>query len=222
MTKISCINDLQCSLYRDFLMDPFDLLSEYTKDELINFYDENFDIEFKQGFRRKDFIQEIERFYNRFCQNKNEGDDTQIEIEIPSNEEVRKVYTEEEAIKFVEENFLSVTDYYYDYENEFDYSYTSLYHLKHVEKTDKQEKYIDEPIFVGTEIVVSKSMIRVIDKEEYDNTSYLSTFFERDNDENWILNDNVEIISEDFFYSLKERCDEYIESINEMIEMTED
>lgn len=221
MAQISCINDLQCSLYRDFLMDPFDILSDYTKDELINFYDENFDIEFKQGFRRKDFIQEIERFYNRFCQNQNE--DREIEIEIPSNEEEeRKVYTEEEAIKFVEENFLSVTDYYYDYENEFDYSYTSLYHLKHVEKTDKQEKYIDEPIFVGTEIVVSKSMIRVIDKEEYDNTSYLSTFFERDNDENWILNDNVEIISEDFFYSLKERCDEYIESINEMVEMTED
>lgn len=221
MAQISCINDLQCSLYRDFLMDPFDILSDYTKDELINFYDENFNIEFKQGFRRKDFIQEIERFYNRFCKNQNE--DREIEIEIPSNEEEeRKVYTEEEAIKFVEENFLSVTDYYYDYENEFDYSYTSLYHLKHVEKTDKQEKYIDEPIFVGTEIVVAKNMIRVIDKEEYDNTSYLSTFFERDNDENWILNDNVEIISEDFFYSLKERCDEYIESINEMVEMTED
>ena len=222
MTKISCINDLQCSLYRDFLMDPFDLLSEYTKDELINFYDENFDIEFKQGFRRKDFIQEIERFYNRFCQNKNEGDDTQIEIEIPSNEEVRKVYTEEEAIKFVEENFLSVTDYFYDYEDESEYSYTTYYHLKYVEKTDKQEDYIDEPIFVGTEIVVAKNMIRVVDKEEYDDISYLSTFFESDVDDNWVLNDNVEVISEDFFYSLKERCDEYIESINEMIEMTED
>lgn len=60
--------------------------------------------------------------------------------------------------------------------------------------------------------------LNVAIRECYDNASYLSTFFERDNDENWILNDNVEIISEDFFYSLKERCDEYIESINEMIE----
>lgn len=220
MAQISCINDLQCSLYRDFLMDPFDILSDYTKDELINFYDENFDIEFKQGFRRKDFIQEIERFYNRFCQNQNE--DREIEIEIPSHEEeIKKVYTEEEAIKFVEENFLSVTDYFYDYEeDDSEYSYTSLYHLKHVEKTDKEKEYIHEPVFIGTEIVISKNMIRTIEKEDY--RSYLSTFFERDNDENWILNDNVEIISEDFFYSLKERCDEYIESINEMIEMTED
>lgn len=220
MAKISCINDLQCSLYRDFLMVPYDTLSAYTKDELIEFYDEHFDIEFRNGFRRKDFIQEIERFWNRFCQDKNE--DREIEIEIPSDNEEKKVYTEKEAIKFAENNFLSVTDYYYDHENGSEYSYATYCHLKHVEKKEREKEYIDEPIFVGTEIVVSNNMIRIYDKEEYDNISYLSTFFERDIDDNWVLNDNVEIISEDFFYSLKERCSDYIESINEIIEMAED